>query len=119
MKIQDIIDAAKKNGYPWGKGEYIVREDPSDLHSKVVSACVYGQAAENLEMSADEMVWRLRNAITRNFEEEKMADRHMARIYGNNIVNSIWQVNDEAAKSYEEAAEYLKTRLSPYAEIEF
>jgi hypothetical protein len=92
--IEDVIKAAEKNGFEWNRnGEYFDENEDGTIR-----ACVLGQAALNLDINPDLMI----------FAMVETAGVFML---------PVWVYNDQAATSYEDAVDFLRKTLLPYKDI--
>lgn len=110
ISVQDVIDAIKKNGLPWGKGAYF-RNSRGELKTPlpllrqedIGAACVMGQAAYNLHILVpSDLVSFLDHIVGANGWYDNL---------GSHIIDK----NDsDETESYETVAEYAETLLTPY-----
>lgn len=99
--VQNIIDAAEKNGYEWRGNENPLRFVKYDSLAHQQNFCVLEQAAKNLGLEAWQ--WTDLSEAINTLDDEERGDR-------------IWDYNDDKARSYKDAAGYLKRILKKYAD---
>ncbi len=90
IKISELIEAAEKNGYEWGRGGTRNR----------TRLCVLEQAAKNLGFPSKR--WA---KIARQLNDLDWSEMWGSRIYG---------YNDIYATSYEDAVNFMKKKLKKY-----
>lgn len=101
VTVQDVIDAAKKNGLAWERrGSYFHEEYIGNYTYRITAACVLGQAAYNLGVEPDYL------------------DQELGHIAGSSSTRKITIFNDKEATSYEEAVALLEQVLTPFADSE-
>lgn len=101
--LQEIIDAAKKDGYDWNKGgRYEFKEGGQRQR---VSYCVLEQAARNLGKESG--YWQRLNTALNLLDKEYFNTRKKPG-------DMIWQFNDELAESYDEVITFMEETLTPY-----
>lgn len=89
VTIEQIIEAAEQNGFEWTQAKFF--NDKGDI----TQACVLGQVALNLDLSAVSLL----NSLNRECSY---------------IGNEIFRYNDYEAKTYAGAVKGLKKYLAPF-----
>lgn len=93
VTIQDVIDAAEKNGLEWIKGEYLKFNDDG----VPVAGCALGQIAYNLECAPIQLHNALNKATVSDF-----------------LGSAIISENDRYAGTYEDAVKGIRTLLDQH-----
>jgi hypothetical protein len=107
MKIQDIIDAMKKNGLPHHQGSYI-KYDPDE--KEVVAACIWGQAGKNTGFSPADLQSVVHAATGIDNRIVVMNDFATPKLLGSYM--------DYQPIEYEKVVAYAEEVLTPYANVE-
>lgn len=106
---EDIIKAAEENGYTWNRTGWFGRDYNSQ---EIISACVLGQVALNLEIDHSELWNYLRKMkVTTTVNKVRLSS-----------VGSITNVNDNPeefnVKTYKRIVKILKDLLKPHMDHE-
>lgn len=110
--VKQFLEAAEKNGYPWGKGEYV--EKVVIDGEEITKACFYGQAGLNLGLNPDnkdqfdKLVKRIEDIRAKN-----------PKLVNQSSYHTLWYLNDRYAESYEEVVRKAQEDLKDYENEEF
>lgn len=118
--VREILEAGKKNGYPWGQGWGY--EDTTG------TSCYLGQVLRNLGVSPiykdtpprsrfEDLVFKLDNRLWALFAPTANVVGRAQSRFGFETP-SITTFNDNQAASYEEVHTYAKKVLEPYLDLE-
>lgn len=106
-KVQDLIDAIKKNRIKWNKNGWFKREPTSFFtpsyaidNRMIEAACVLGVGAINLGVDTT----------------MKIPKKNGAGGEGLTVLGDIMNYNDGVAKTWEQARDYAVRHLTPYSD---